>query len=190
MTPPGGGNNTVDPRFMTLFSVFNITQPSKEAIEKIYTSILERHTQEFTEEVRSCVPKLTTATLNLFYAVFEKLPRTPVKFHYIFNLRDLSRVYEGMTLCVMDKCTTKEHIVRHWRNECMRVFSDRLINETDRGLVGDQLIPDIVKELFPGTEEVVMANPILFGDYTDADPTDDEAEDPRLYCDLGSYDFV
>jgi dynein heavy chain len=43
MTPPGGGNNRVDPRLMTLFSVFNITFPSKEATEKIYTSILDRH---------------------------------------------------------------------------------------------------------------------------------------------------
>lgn len=33
MTPPGGGNNRVDPRVMSLFSVFNITFPSKEAIE-------------------------------------------------------------------------------------------------------------------------------------------------------------
>lgn len=43
MTPPGGGNNVVDPRLMSLYSTFNITFPTKEAIEKIYTSILDRH---------------------------------------------------------------------------------------------------------------------------------------------------
>jgi dynein heavy chain len=108
MTPPGGGNNQVDPRLMTLYSCFNITFPSKEAIEKIYTSILEKHVSEFTEDVRSIVPKVTTATLNLYFSICEKLPRTPVKFHYIFNLRDLSRVYEGLTLVTIDKCSTKE----------------------------------------------------------------------------------
>jgi len=36
-TPPGGGNNPVDPRFMSLFSCINITFPSKTAIETIYT---------------------------------------------------------------------------------------------------------------------------------------------------------
>ena len=43
MTPPGGGNNSVDPRLMSLFSVFNVTFPSKEAIEQIYTKILDKH---------------------------------------------------------------------------------------------------------------------------------------------------
>jgi len=190
MTPPGGGNNPVDPRFMSLFCVFNITFPSKEAIEDIYTQILTKHCEEFVEDVRTCVPKVTAATMQLYYQICEKLPRTPVKFHYIFNLRDLSRVYEGLTQITIDKCTTKEQLVRFWRNECMRVFSDRLINETDRTLVNDDLIPAIVKELFPGTEEVVMKNPILFGDYRFAEPTDDEAEDPRLYEDLGEYDDV
>ena len=141
MTPPGGGNNPVDPRVMSLFSTFNITFPSKEAIEKIYTSILEKHVVEFHEDVKNIVPKITSATLQLYLQICEKLPRTPVKFHYIFNLRDLSRVYEGLSMITIDKFTSKETLVRVWRNECMRVFSDRLVNETDKALVSDQLIP-------------------------------------------------
>mmetsp|Transcript_39360 Transcript_39360/g.37802 ORF Transcript_39360/g.37802 Transcript_39360/m.37802 type:complete len:502 (+) Transcript_39360:2293-3798(+) len=137
MTPPGGGNNRVDPRVMSLFSVFNITFPSKEAIENIYTKILDRHVSEFNEDIRNTVPKITAATLNLYFAICEKLPRTPVKFHYIFNLRDLSRVYEGLTLSTIDKITSKEQMVRLWRNECMRVFSDRLVNEKDTVLVNE-----------------------------------------------------
>lgn len=108
MTPPGGGNNPVDPRLMTLYSTFNITFPSKEAIEKIYTQILENHVENFDDEIKGIVSKITTATLSLYYSVSEKLPRTPVKFHYIFNLRDLSRVYEGLTLATIDKFRTKE----------------------------------------------------------------------------------
>jgi len=30
----------------------------------------------------------------------------------------------------------------------------------------------------------------MFGDYKMASPTDEEAEDPRLYEDLGDYDFI
>jgi hypothetical protein len=56
----------------------------------------------------------------------------------------------------------------------MRVFSDRLVNETDRSLVNDQLIVPILKEFFPGCEEHVLKNPILYGDYALSDPTDEE----------------
>jgi len=65
--------------------------------------------------------------MTLYYAVFDKLPRTPVKFHYIFNLRDLSRVYEGLLQATVDKYDTKEKFIRLWRNEAMRVFADRLV---------------------------------------------------------------
>jgi dynein heavy chain len=37
---------------------------------------------------------LTDVTLRLYNFILEKLPPTPSRFHYIFNLRDLSRVYE------------------------------------------------------------------------------------------------
>lgn len=59
MLPPAGGNTKVDPRFMTLFSVFNVTFPNKESIEGIYTKILERHCEEFSDEIKALVPKIT-----------------------------------------------------------------------------------------------------------------------------------
>ena len=62
----------------------------------------------------------------------EGLPRTPLKFHYIFNLRDLSRIYEGLCRSTLDKFQTKESFIRLWRNECVHVFIDRLITEEDR----------------------------------------------------------
>jgi dynein heavy chain, axonemal len=72
----------------------------------------------------------------------------------------------------------------------MRVFSDRLVTDEDKGLVNMNLIPKYVAELFPGTEEFVMADPILFGDYALADPIDDEGGDPKLYEDLGDMNKV
>lgn len=179
------GNNRVDPRLMSLFNTFNCTSPSRDATEKIYTQILEKHCEEFADEIKSCVPKITQATISLYYTVIEKLPRTPVKFHYIFNLRDLSRVYEGLLQSTVDKFTTKESFIRLWRNESMRVFADRLVDQTDNDLICKTVIPDLIKEYFKDVDEYVLKDPCIFGDFAMADPTNDEAEDPRLYEDLG-----
>jgi len=35
-----------------------------------------------------------------------------------------------------------------------------------------------------------MRNPILFGDFMTANPTDDSAVDPKLYEDCGDYEAV
>jgi len=70
MTPPSG-NNKVDPRVMSLFSVFNMTFPSKDATEKIYTTILNAHLTEFSEDVRGCVDLITQSTLSLYYSISE-----------------------------------------------------------------------------------------------------------------------
>jgi dynein heavy chain len=77
-----------------------------------------------------------------------------------------------------------------WRNECTRVFADRLIDDHDKELVGNQIIGDLVKEFFKDVQEPVMENPLILGDFAMANPTDDEAEDPRLYEDLGGLEVI
>lgn len=81
------------------------------------------------------VLSITDITLSLYGFIIEKLPPTPSRFHYIFNLRDLSRIYEGMMLSTPDKFKTVPQFVRLWRNESLRIFYDRLINDKDKEIV-------------------------------------------------------
>lgn len=128
---PGGGRNEVDPRFISLFSVFNITFPSETSLRRIYSSILSGHLQSFPKPIQDLVELITTSTLEFYHNVIRELPPTPSKFHYIFNLRDLSRVYQGLCQSTPDRFDIPAKFVRVWRNECLRVFCDRLTTEAD-----------------------------------------------------------
>ena len=182
MGKPGGGRNNVDPRFLSLFSCFNVTFPSADSLFKIYSSILAGHLAGFSSDLQSLAAPITKATMSLYHDIVHSLPPTPSKFHYIFNLRDLSRVYEGLCLSTPERFSTQASLVRLWRNECLRVFHDRLINEEDKKNV-QGLIEGLVSRNWPGMKESVMAEPSLYGDFRNAmDP-----DKPRLYEDFLDY---
>jgi dynein heavy chain len=51
----------------------------------------------------------------------ELLP-TPTKSHYTFNLRDLSKVMQGMLLATPKTVTDVDTLLRLWCHEAARVF--------------------------------------------------------------------
>lgn len=182
MGKPGGGRNQVDPRFISLFSVVNVTFPAEASLVKIYQSILHGHLQAFGAEVQKLPESITKATMALYSQIVQALPPTPSKFHYIFNLRDLSRVYEGLCLTTPDKFSTAAGFVRVWHHECLRVFHDRLITAKDKELVSG-LLEKLVKQHWPAAAAAALQAPLLFGDFKDAlNP-----EKPRMYEDLQDF---
>jgi dynein heavy chain len=98
MGPPGGARNPVNPRFVSFFSVFNIPVPSAASLKRIFSSILNSHLNAFPSELKPLSNVLTETAISLYDSIVEALPPTPTKFHYVFNLRDLSRIFEGMCL--------------------------------------------------------------------------------------------
>ena len=190
MGPPGGGRNPVDTRFVALFNVFNLTPPSPEVLNMIFSSIIVSRYSQFADSVKMVASKLTTSMLKLYSFVLEKMPPTPSKFHYIFNLRDLSRIYEGLCNATTDIVTNSKIFIRLYAHESIRVFCDRLTTSDDQKLFMDEL-SRLIKETFPDCLADAMTIPHLAGDFSDAvDRIQSDSEDLRLYQDLGDYDSV
>jgi dynein heavy chain len=195
MGPPGGARSPTDPRFVSMFSVFNIPFPSNASLTTIFSSILNKHMEGFSVPLQATGKKLIEMTLSLYNKIVSTLPPTPSKFHYLFNLRDLGRIYQGLLLITPDKFLNPGSICRAWRNEALRVFSDRLITNEDVLFVDEQ-ISAILKTNFSSESVYALKNPILFGVMQNvAQMQDEEGEPmevaaPRLYEDLGSYNNV
>ena len=109
-----------------------------------------------------------------------------------FNLRDLSRVYEGLCIATTDNYTTQNDLIRLWRNECDRIFFDRLTIVEDHHIYNTEL-KAIITEIFPESLDAVMVEPLMYGDFESAVErisSEGQSEDLRLYKDLGGYDQV
>ncbi|XP_022902554.2 dynein axonemal heavy chain 10 [Onthophagus taurus] len=153
----GGGRNDVDPRFMAKFTVINIPFPSESTLQHVYTSILTGHLSIFDPDAQQGAT-LITITLHLYNMIIVELPPTPKKFHYIFNMRDLSRIVAGMCQSVPKFYDTKHQIVRLWRNEFSRVVCDRLISAEDNELMRNHII-DELSQVYGSTQAPAAAGP-------------------------------
>ena len=112
---------------------------------------------------------------------------TPAKFHYNFNLRDLSRIWEGMLHMEHDILTSVEILLGLWRHECTRVIADRFVNAADKEWFDNCLVRIIEEELGQAIRDKLPDEP-YFVDFlrdppeaTGDEPEDAEVEAPKIY---------
>ena len=68
---------------------------------------------------------------------------TPSKSHYIFNLRDLSKLIRGLMQANSSVVITKEALVDLFAHECIRVFNDRFITSEDNRTFYEHLVETV-----------------------------------------------
>ena len=57
------------------------------------------------------VDKITTESIDVYNTIVSQLLPTPAKSHYTFNLRDLSKVFQGMLMVDAPKVDVSDHYV-------------------------------------------------------------------------------
>ncbi|RMC00001.1 hypothetical protein DUI87_23409 [Hirundo rustica rustica] len=163
MGPPGGGRNPVTPRLTRHFNYLSFTEMDDSSKKKIFTTILGSW-MAGAVAVKDLNEPLVDATISVYMTITSQLLPTPAKSHYTFNLRDLSKVFQGMLMAEAGKVENKEHLLRLWYHESCRVFRDRLVSEEDRTWF-DSLMTEKMEELGTTFEEVIPSQPVLFGDF-------------------------
>uniref|UniRef100_A0A8D0L4V2 Dynein axonemal heavy chain 11 n=1 Tax=Sphenodon punctatus TaxID=8508 RepID=A0A8D0L4V2_SPHPU len=95
---PTAGSFTINPRLQRHFTVFALNFPSADALNTIYSKILDFHFQRhpFNPLVLKSSPAVVQAAIWLHQTMVQNFLPTAIKFHYIFNLRDLSNVFQGI----------------------------------------------------------------------------------------------
>lgn len=143
MGPPGGGRSVISSRLQNNFNVINITFPNETQIRRIFGTLLNQKLQDFEEEIKPLGDLMTQAAIEIYNSVVNTLKPTPTRSHYLFNLRDMSKVFQGLLQAHRDVYDTQDSMIKLWVHENFRVFYDRLVDNDDRNwfknLVSDKL---------------------------------------------------
>jgi dynein heavy chain len=208
MQMPGGGRNDIPGRIKRHFFMFNVILPSVTSINDIFGQMLEGRFPDdsLTHEALEVVGKLTSATINLWNQLRQRMLPTPAKFHYVFNLRDLSRVFQGILLTPLEVVKTggikmpdsAEHtLVRLWYHECERVMCDKLTNNVDKDKY-EQMAMKTANDIFGDYLATQIKEQVLFVNFfrdvpeadvlADDDDDDDDERRPRVYESASNLD--
>ncbi|CAG5116906.1 unnamed protein product, partial [Candidula unifasciata] len=166
MGPPGGGRMVISNRLQSRFNLINMTFPQDSQIKRIFGSMISQKLQNFEEEVKVLSDTLTQGTIDMYQAIVLRFLPTPTRIHYLFNLRDISRVFQGLLRANKNYHDTKASIIRLWMHECYRVFSDRLIDQKDLQAFSD-VLSEKLGVVFEQTFNNLCPNKAipLFGDF-------------------------
>ena len=164
---PTAGSFEINPRLQRWFATFAIGIPDSMSLHTIYECFLNGHLKNFKEEVAHIAKDIVRASVSLHFAVQGGFKKTAVNFHYEFNVRHISNVFQGLLISSPEQFQEPEKFVHLWLHESERVYGDRLVSGEDLTKYNN-LVQVQHKKIFPGMQSVSRfyslenADPLVF----------------------------
>lgn len=166
MGPPGGGRNPITQRFSRHFNTIAVPAFDQVTLRKIFECIaLWILSKGFPQSVQVQYKNIVAATIDVYETLVNKLKPTPEKSHYTFNLRDVSKVFQGISMARAERIQDNERLFRLWAHESLRVFADRFIHQDDtdwfKGVLGETMS----KHFKASFSNVLPTEPVVFAEF-------------------------
>jgi dynein heavy chain len=166
--PPGGGRNAVTPRLFRHFNMVWVPELSEASMKVIFTSILRGFLDlDEAKGLNIFAEPVIRAQVDIYQTTIQDFLPTPSKCHYTFNLRDMSKVVQGVLMIELKHLSDKASLVYLWIHETFRVFRDRLINADDRSKFS-KMAHERLENYLTMDWELKDFEHILFGNYETA----------------------
>ena len=128
---PTAGSFFISERLQRRFATFALSFPSKDSLKSIFGQMLNVYLSTMPNSIKSSESSILNSALGLHLLTSKTFLPTVVKFHYQFNLRDLSKIFHGMLRCDKRSLNSSQELLRLWVHESRRVYSDRLVSADD-----------------------------------------------------------
>lgn len=137
--------------------MFALSFPGQDALKAIYSTILSEKlaSQSFSPALTKMVPALVDLALAFHNKVTTTFLPTAIKFHYVFNLRDLSNIFQGLLFSSPECLKQPTDLVRLYLHEGERVYNDKLVDGTDIETFG-KLQREFTKKAFEELDDTVL----------------------------------
>ncbi|XP_043277154.1 dynein axonemal heavy chain 12-like [Venturia canescens] len=144
-------------RFFRHFNLYLIDPPSAKSIFRIGHNILLSNLRSnmFNADVSGTVTSIINATIEVYSSIVQRLRPVPSKLQYRFSLRDVSRLIDGCCLIHKESAETKVTLMRLWVHEMIRVFADRVVDQSDAEWFFDRM-KESAKSHFKDTWDTVF----------------------------------
>jgi dynein heavy chain 1, cytosolic len=167
--PTDAGRVEMSHRFLRHVPLLLVDFPAKDSLMQIYGT--------FNGGMMKLFPNLKGETDALTEAMVEVYLENQARFRpdvqpqYFYSPRELSRWVRGIYEATVniDQGLIREELVRIWAHEGLRLFADRLVEESDRKWCSDK-IDQIARQKFAGVDfDVALSRPMFYSTWLSKD---------------------
>ena len=122
----------VSGRALHLFNVIALDEPAAETMRAMYTKLTEMMVLDWPSAMQMYSTNIVDALVDLAQRVFAHLKPTPMKAHYTFSWRDVTRILLSMQMIEANSLKRQVNVMKLLYHECYRDFCDRILMTHDR----------------------------------------------------------
>lgn len=159
--PTDAGRVAMSHRYLRHVPLLLVDFPEKDSLMQIYRTFNSGMLKLF-PNLKGESDALTEAMVGVYLENQTKF-KPSMQPQYFYSPRELSRWVRGVYEAIVNMDgLTKEELVRIWAHEGLRLFGDRLVEESDRQWCNDK-IDEIAKAWFAGVDfNDALARPMFF----------------------------